>query len=180
MRFPTLRRLGISRAALGIRAAAFGLTLVTGVAIIAANPAPSVDVLAALAAFAGVLSAVATAWPWTGGTLALLAAAYAVASAPAGSPARLAGALGLGAALWVIHTLYALATTVPVRAGVERELFGIQARRLGVTLGVALPLAAVTVLLGEHGPGWLWLRAVGVLPALGIAAAPLLLLPRRR
>ena len=67
-----------------------------------------------------------------------------------------------------------------MRAGVERELFGIQARRLGVTLGVALPLAAVTVPLGEHAPGWLWLRAVGVLPALGIAAAPLLLLPRRR
>jgi hypothetical protein len=180
MRFPTLRRLGIPRAALGIRIAACGLALVTGLAILGANPSPSVAVLSALAAFAGVLGAVAPAWPWTGATLALLAAAYAVASAPAGPAARLAGAVSLGAALWVIHTLYALATTVPVRAGVERELFSMHARRLGLTLGLALPLAAVTVLLGEHAPAWLWLRALGVLAALGVAAAPLLLLPRRR
>ena len=179
MRFPTPRALGLSRAALGLRLAGFGLVLVTGAAVTAANPAPAVAALATLAAFGGAISALAPGWPCTTATLGLLAAAYAVASAPAGPGERLIGALGLGAVLWFIHVLYALATAVPVQAGAERPLFSRQMRRLRVNLGLALPVLAMTVLLGEHAPRWLWLRALGVLAALGIAATPLLL-PRRR
>ncbi len=180
MRFPTPRRLGLSSAALGVRLAAFGLTVVTGIAVAAASPAPAVATLAAVAAFGGAVSAVAPAWPTATATLCLLAVGYMIASSAAGPGARLAGAVCLGAVLWVIHMLYALAIAIPVQAEVERALFGQQLRRLGLTLGLALPVLAVTVLLGEHAPGWLWLRALGVLAALGVAAAPLLLLPRRR
>jgi hypothetical protein len=140
---------------------------------------PSVTVLAAVAAFSGAVSAVAPAWPTATATLGLLAGAYAVASAPAGPGARLVGAVGLGAVLWVIHMLYAPATAIGVRPGVERALFAPQLRRLRTTLGLALPVLAVTVLLGEHAPGWPWLRALGVLAALAVACVPLLL-PRRR
>ena len=144
---------------------------------------PSVTVLAAVAAFSGAVSgavsAVAPAWPTATATLGLLAGAYAVASAPAGPGARLVGAVGLGAVPWVIHMLYALATAMGVPAGVERALFAPQLRRLRTTLGLALPVLAVTVLLGEHAPGWPWLRALGVLAALAVACVPLLL-PRRR
>lgn len=179
VRLLTSSRLGLSRAVIGIRAIACALTLVTAIAVTAADQAPVVTALAGLAVLAGAVGAVAPNWVWPTATLGLLAAAYAVAAASAGPGARLAGALGIAAVLWVIHTLYALAAAVPVRAEIEPALIETWRRRLATTLGIALPIVAVTVLLGGRSPGWPWLRGLGVVAALAIAAVPLLL-PRGR
>jgi hypothetical protein len=173
-----IKGFALSRPTIAIRGAAFALAALTGIALVGFDPDEGVRAVTIAAVAAAAFSALAPTWGWPTLTLVLLSVAYAVATNDSGSLTRLEGAVVLAAVLGTLHLLFALAAAVPFRANAEPALFVRFRDRLVVVLGVSLPIVAIAAGLGTHSLDAPWLRALGVVAALGIALLPLAL--RRR
>ncbi|HET9078760.1 MAG TPA: hypothetical protein VFN68_17625, partial [Acidimicrobiales bacterium] len=148
---------------------------VAAAVLIAGRPVPAVAVLGALAATGAVAAAVAPQWPWPTVTLALLAVAYAVTTQPSGTATRIGGSVAMAALLWCLHVTYAAAAEVPRVAAIRPAAVRRWRRRLLTTLAPALPVTALTGLLGSGAPAAAWLETLGILAAVAAAALPGLL-----
>jgi hypothetical protein len=169
----------LTRSAIAIRVATVGLVVVASGGVAMAASRGLIVALSCAAVLTGVVAAFAPRTPWAAVCLGLLASAYAVADSPStGTLVEIAGAVGVAAALWVIHSGYALAATVPAGAHVESSVIVQWIRRVGVVLVISLPVAAAAVWLGRQAPASVWLRVLGVAALLLVAAAPLSLASR--
>jgi hypothetical protein len=175
MRRLRLPILGLAPSALAIRLGTVAVVAVVAVAVATAEDRAGVILLCAAAACAGVVAALAPRGPWATICLGLLASAYAVSSPGGDTFGKIVGAVGLAAALWVIHCGYALAAVVPARARADISLVFRWIRRISLVLAISLPIAIAAAWLGRQAPVWLWLRPVGVAVLLVVATAPLTL-----
>lgn len=173
-----LRRRRPSRDVLLLRATTSAPACIVAAALVAARPVAGVAVLGVLAAVFAIAGAVAPRWPGATITLALLAIEYAVATQPAGTVVRILAATAMAAVLWSIHLLFAAAAEVPIRAAVRPAGLRRWKHRILTTLGLALPLTVVTAAAGSVAPSTVWLRTVGLIAAIALAALPGLLAVR--
>ena len=88
-------------------------------------------------------------------------------------------ALLWAAALYLLHSVLALAAVLPRSAGVDPAVFARWAGRTGRPLAVALGVAALAVTVGAPGEGRSGVRVLGMLAALAAVAVPVWLLLRR-
>lgn len=173
-----IRRYRPSTDVLVLRSLAPAATCVAAAALTASRPLAGVAVLAAGAILAAVAAAVAPRWPWATITLGLLAAAYAVATQASGMAVRIPASVAMAAALWTLHLLHSLTAEIPRQASISPAAIRYWKSRLLTVLSVALPVTALTGLAGAGSPSWLWLKTLGLIAALGIAALPGLLAVR--
>ena len=176
MRSLRLRRLGLSASAVTIRVATVAVLVVVAVAIASArNDEGGVGLLCAAAVCAGIVAALAPDGSWATVCMGLLASGYAVSSLSRGTFGEIAGAVSLAAALWVIHSGYALAAVVPLRARADASLLARWVGRICLILLLSLPVATAAAWLGRHSPAAMWIRVLGVAVLLVVAASPLVL-----
>ena len=176
MRRPRLRRLGLSTSAVTIRVGTVAVVAVVAIAIASArNDEGEVGLLCAAAVCAGILAALAPDGPWATVCVGLLAFGYAVSPPSRGTFGEIAGAVSLAAALWVIHSGYALAAVVPLRARADASLLARWVGRACLVLALSFPVATAAAWLGRHAPAAMWLRLLGVAALLLVAASPLVL-----
>jgi hypothetical protein len=175
MRLSRPPMLGLAPSALAIRAATVGVVAVVAVAVAMAEDRAGVDLLCAAAAGAGIVAALAPRGPWATLCLGLLVSAYAVSSLGGLRFGEITRTMSLAAALWAIHSGYALAAVVPARARANISLIIRWIRRSCLVLAISLPVATIAAWLGRHTPAWTWLRILGVAALLLVAASPLVL-----
>jgi hypothetical protein len=173
-----IKGFALSRPAVSIRAAAFALAALTGLALVGFDPGVPVRALTIAAVVAAAFAALAPTWGWPTLSLVLLSAAYATATNDSGSLTRLEGAVVLAAVLGTLHLLFALAAAVPFRANAQAAVFLRFRDRLVVMLGVSLPIVAIAAGLGSTAVDTPVLRVLGVVAGVGIALMPLALRTR--
>ncbi len=176
MRRPRLRRLVLSASAVTIRVGTVTLVVIVAIAIASArNDEGGVGLLCAAAVGTGIVAALAPDGPWATVCVGLLAAGYAASPPSRGAFGEIAGAVSLAAALWVIHSGFALAAVVPLRARADASLLARWVGRICLVLALSLPVVAAAVWLGRHAPAATWTRVLGVAVLLVVAASPLTL-----
>jgi len=179
MRRPRLRRFGLSTSAVTIRVGTVAVVAVVAIAIASArNDEGGVGLLCAAAMCVGIVAALAPDGPWATVCVGLLASGYAVSPPSRGTFGEIAGAVSLAAALWVIHSGYALAAVVPPRARADASLLTRWVGRACLVLALSFPVATAAAWLGQHAPVAMWIRVLGVAALLSVAASPLVLASR--
>jgi hypothetical protein len=167
--------LGLAPSALAIRVATVAVVAVVAVAVAMTEDGAGVDLLCAAAAGTGIVAAFAPRGPWATMCLGLLVSAYAVSSFGGPRFGEIARPVSLAAALWAIHSGYALAAVVPARARADISSIIRWIRRTCLVLAISLPVATIAAWLGRQTPAWTWLRILGVAALLLVAASPLVL-----
>jgi hypothetical protein len=174
MRRLRLRRFGLSPSAVTIRVGTVALLAVVAIAIASGRTDEAgVGLLCAAAVCAGIVAAYIPDGPWATVCVGLLASSYAVSPPSRGTFGEIAGAVSLAAALWVIHSGYALAAVVPLRARADTSLLARWVGRICLILMLSLPVATAAAWLGRHAPAAMWIRVLGVAVLLVVAASPL-------
>lgn len=170
-----LRRAGVSPDVAVLRAAPFAVTVVVAGAFLAGRPTELTGLLAAACGLLALGAGVAPDSALPTLELGALVALYAVATAPAPLGLRAAAAVGTAAVLWGLHLAHAVAVPIPRGASLTPALRRHWARRYATTVACGLPVTAVATAAGAATPDATWARLAGVLAALVVAGAPLLL-----
>lgn len=86
------------------------------------------------------------------------------------------GGAGEAAALWAVHSLYAVAAAVPLDAAVDGRALRRLAGRLAATVALVVPVVLLVLFAAAVSPGGDGIRAVGVAAAAAVCAVPVYLL----